>query len=305
MTTDRGNIVLLVLGSLLTVAGVGVLGSGAAALAARQHDAWVVLVAWYVAGAGAFTVAIGLGLVLYGGTLTVDSPGAEPTGTYPVSLDAHLDEPLSRWLWLVKWFLAIPHALILAFLWVAFGILTVAALFSIVTTGRYPASLFATNVGILRWTWRVAFYGYSALATDRYPPFTLRDVDYPVRLRVARPQQLSRGLAWVKWWLLAIPHYAIIAVLSGSSPGHAGDNGAGARTTGGLLPLLVLFAGVALLFTGRYPRGIFDLVIGLHRWIFRVITYVTLMHDAYPPFRIDLGGDESAAGGTAVVHAPA
>jgi hypothetical protein len=58
----------------------------------------------------------------------------------------------------------------------------------------------------------------------------------------------------------------------------------------------VLFAGVALLVTGRYPRSIFDLVVGLNRWMYRVIPYAALMTDRYPPFRLDQGGTEPPAG---------
>lgn len=53
-----------------------------------------------------------------------------------------------------------------------------------------------------------------------------------------------------------------------------------------------MIAGAALLFTGQYPRGVFDLVVGLNRWVYRVITYVALMRDEYPPFRLDQGGSE-------------
>jgi hypothetical protein len=195
----------------------------------------------------------------------------------PVRVEGRLDPELRRWLWLAKWILLVPHYIVLIFLWIAFVVVSVVAFFAILFTGRYPRGLFDFNVGVLRWTWRVEFYGYSALATDRYPPFTLDDVvDYPARLEVAYPEQLSRGLVLIKSWLLAIPHYIVISVFAGSF--------------GGLIGLLALFAGVALLFTARYPLGIFDFVLGLNRWIFRVTAYAGLMTDAYPPFKLDLGG---------------
>lgn len=167
----------------------------------------------------------------------------------------------------------------------------------ILFTGRYPKGMFEFNVGVIRWTWRVVFYSYGALATDRYPPFTLEDVDYPARFSVPYPERLSRGLALVKWWLLAIPHYLIVgAFTSGlvfwtTQAGAQADNPV-LRLGGGLIGLLVLLSGFALLFTGRYPRGLFDLVMGLNRWSFRVLAYATLLTDTYPPFRLDMGGDE-------------
>ena len=136
----------------------------------------------------------------------------DPVTSYPLRRVGSLDEPLSRGLWLVKWLLALPH-FVIVFLWIALLASSVVSLFAILFTGRYPRSLFDFNVGVLRWTWRVGFYSYSALGTDRYPPFTLQDVpDHPARLEVEYPQELSRGLATVKWWLLAIPHYLIVAV---------------------------------------------------------------------------------------------
>lgn len=217
-------------------------------------------------------------------------------GGYPVTIAGQLDGQLSPVLWLVKWFLAIPHYIALAFLWAAFCVLTLIAWIAILFTGRYPRSIFDFNVGVLRWTWRVCFYAYSALATDRYPPFTLQDADYPARLEVAYPERLSRGLALVKWWLLAIPHYIIVGIFtSGVWTWALGDRIAENpvfEIGGGLITILALIAGVALLFSGRYPRGIFDFIMGLNRWALRVGGYATLMTDEYPPFRLDLGGQE-------------
>jgi hypothetical protein len=174
--------------------------------------------------------------------------------TYPVKVNAHLDRRLSRGLWLVKWLLAIPHYVILAFLWLAFFALSVIAFFVILFTGRYPRAIFDFNVGMLRWSWRVGYYAYSALATDRYPPFTLRDVpDYPAHLEINYPEQLSRGLVLVKWWLLAIPHYLIMSFFFGGglyvvSEVATADQAPVWVWRSGLVGLLVLFAAIVLLF---------------------------------------------------------
>jgi len=215
---------------------------------------------------------------------------------YPMHVSATLDAPLSRWLWLVKWLLAIPHYVVLAFLWLGFAVTTVIAFFAILVTGRYPDTIFTYNVGVLRWSWRVSFYAYSALGTDRYPPFTLADVpDYPAHLWVDRPPQLSRGLVLVKWWLLAIPHYVIVGILVGGTSWFGTRSGHGTVWSmggGGLVGILVVIAGVILLFTGSYPRGLFDVILGMNRWAMRVAAYAALMTDVYPPFRLDGGGDD-------------
>ncbi len=204
---------------------------------------------------------------------------------YPARLEAAFPARVSRWLWLVKWLLIIPHVIVLSFLWVAFLAVSAVGWFAILFTARYPRALFDFQVGVLRWTWRVSFYSYSALGTDRYPPFRLADVpDYPAHFDVEYPEHLSRGLALVKWWLLALPHYALVAVFT-----------SGYGNWGGLIGLLVLFAAVAVLFTGRYPGSIFTLVMGLNRWVMRVAAYASLLTDAYPPFRLDQGAREPDA----------
>ncbi|MGV9496830.1 DUF4389 domain-containing protein [Streptomyces sp. NPDC003642] len=215
-----------------------------------------------------------------------------PVTASPVRLEAYVDPRLSRWMWLVKWLLAIPHYIVLFFLFIAFGVVTVIAFFAILFTARYPRSLFDFNVGVLRWNWRVGYYAHTALGTDHYPPFTLADVpDYPARLDIAYPARLSRGLVLVKWWLLVIPQYIVVGILVGSW-GWGGEENDSWRG-GGLLPFLSLVAVVVLLFTGRYPRHLFDFLIGLARWVARVTAYAALMTDQYPPFRLDQGGRET------------
>jgi hypothetical protein len=231
-----------------------------------------------------------------GERVAVGAPMSSADRTYPVTVEARLDDP-SRALWLVKWLLLIPHYIVLVLLWIAFALLTLVAGIAILITGRYPRGIFLFTSGVLRWTWRVAYYGYSALGTDRYPPFTLADVpDYPARLDIVEPGPLSRGLVLIKWWLLAIPHYIVLGVLIGNgvtwTTADAPVEGGVQVASGGLIIVLVMIAAFALLFTARYPRGLFDFVLGLNRWAYRVAVYVALMTDEYPPFRLDGGESE-------------
>jgi hypothetical protein len=191
------------------------------------------------------------------------------TKPYPVNITGTLSSPPSRWLWLLKWLLIIPHLIVLYFLSIAALVVTVIAFFAILFTGKYPRALFDFVEGYWRWSWRVSFYSYNALGTDAYPPFTLDKAAYPADFEAVYPERLSRGLVLVKWWLLAIPHYIILYVLST------------------VLEILVLVCGFILLFTGKYPEDLFNFVVGLNRWYYRVSAYAFLMTDEYPPFRFE------------------
>lgn len=267
---------------------------------------YLVPIAIGLAVGGLVMLAVGAALII-GGVVRRESAestvGTTPAGMpsvvgpthgapYPLRIEGHLDSNLSRWRWLIKWFLAIPHFVVLVFLWIAFAVLTFVAFFAILFTGRYPRALFDFNVGVLRWSWRVCYYANSALGTDRYPPFTLDHVDYPATLEVDYPEHLSRGLVLVKSWLLAIPHLILVGVFTATWTFGGDADGASVVLGGGLLGILVCIAAITLAFTGRYPPRLHDLIMGINRWNYRVIAYVALMTDQYPPFHLDQGGPE-------------
>ena len=265
-----GGLVLLALGALLIVVGV-----------ARPHAQSVAV----------FPAPDPNSAAVLSAPVAAPLATAVLVPTYPLRIEGHLDPDLSRWRWLVKWILAIPHFIVLSLLWVAFTILTIVAFFSILFTGRYPRSIFEFNVGVLRWTWRVTYYATSGLGTDRYPPFTLAPADYPATLEIAYPEHLSRWQVLIKSWFMAFPQLLIVWVFTGSWA--FGDND-DIRVFGssGLLGILVVVAGLILLFTGRYPPRLHDVVVGINRWVYRVIVYVALMTDEYPPFHLDQGSTE-------------
>jgi len=188
--------------------------------------------------------------------MSVEAAGAG----YPLRFDVQYPEALSRWKIFVKWLLAIPH---FAVVYVVAAVMTVIAFFSILFTGKYPEGLFRFVVNVSRWN--ANLMAYVGLMRDEYPPFSWDPGQYPVTYDVDYPPELKRWAPLYKW-LLAVPH---------------------------LIALLVVFiiayimwvvAFFAILFTGRFPKGPFDFIVGALRWNYRVSAYTSLLRDEYPPF---------------------
>ena len=168
--------------------------------------------------------------------------------------------------------LAVPHYPILILLYLVYPLVTVVAGVSILFTGWYPRPLFDFNVGVLRWSWRVMNYRFPMNGTDQYPPFTLASrPDYPGDLEVDYPERLTNWAVLVKWWLLGLPQILLCWAMEP------------------FLQVLCVINAVWLLCKGTINQGMFDLLLGMVRWRYRVAVYVSLMRDEYPPFRMDLG----------------
>jgi hypothetical protein len=197
----------------------------------------------------------------------------EPVGRDdPVRVRSDIDAP-SRRLWLVKWcVLAVPHYPILIGLYLLYPLVTIAAGIAILFTGRYPRPLFDFNVGVLRWSWRLMNYRFPMNSTDKYPPFTLASVpDYPADLQVDYPESLTNRAVLLQRWLLGLPQIILCWALEP------------------FLQALCVVNAVWLGCIGTINQGMFDLLMGIVRWRYRVAVYVSLMRDEYPPFRMDLG----------------
>jgi hypothetical protein len=168
--------------------------------------------------------------------------------------------------------LAVPHYPILIGLYLLYPLVTIAAGIAIVFTGRYPRPLFDFNVGVLRWSWRLMNYRFPMNCTDKYPPFTLASVpDYPADLEVDYPESLTTRVAPLQRWLLGLPQIILCWALEP------------------FLQALCVVNAVWLGCIGTINQGMFDLLMGIVRWRYRVAVYVSLMRDEYPPFRMDLG----------------
>lgn len=188
-----------------------------------------------------------------------------PRGAYPVRLEMAYSDSLSR-LTFVKWILAIPHYLILYAFNIAFEVISLIALFAILFTKSYPKGLFDFAVNMTRW--RMNVVAYTEFIRDEYPPFSFDADAYPVTFEVDYPTDLARFAPLYKW-ILAIPHFIIVAVL------------------GVVSFFTVIIAGFAVLFSGTYPQGLYKFNVGVQRWTQRASLYALFMTDEYPPFSLD------------------
>jgi hypothetical protein len=164
--------------------------------------------------------------------------------------------------------MAFPHLLINQALGMLRGVLTLIAFFTVLFTKQIPRPLFDVIVMTLRYQWRVM--SYVLFMRESYPPFdftptTEDDGSDPAILSIEYPTELSRFMPLIKWFL-AIPHFVALAFM----------------LVGFVFAWIIAF--FAVLFTGRYPEGIRNYGVGLTRWSTRVLAYVGLLSDEYPPF---------------------
>ena len=194
-------------------------------------------------------------------------PVAPPAADYPARFDVEYPERLSHWKVLVKWLLAFPHLIIVYLLQLVASLMVLVAFFAVLFTKKWPRGMFDFMVQIQRWTLNVATYAFT-LMRDEYPPFGGEEGEYPLSLQVDYDENLSRWMIFVKW-LLVLPHLIILTFLAVAAW------------------VVLIIAWFAILFTGRYPRGMFDFVVGTLRWWIRVQAYAHwLMTDRYPPFSL-------------------
>jgi hypothetical protein len=196
--------------------------------------------------------------------VTVPNPSGPPSPPYPVQLEISYPEELNRWLPFVKLLLAIPHFIALTFVGLGAFFVWIYAWWAVLLTGRYPPGAFNYLTGVLRWGARVSAYIY--LMTDAYPPFSLEDdPNYPVRLAIEYPERIARWRPLIQG-LLGYP--ALI----------------GAAVLGLVAGFAQFIAWFAIVFTKRYPRGLFEMVTAYLRWNARVNAYILFMTEKYPPF---------------------
>ena len=203
------------------------------------------------------------GAITQAGHLPQVRPGSgPPSAAYPVITEFDRQEEYSRWLPLVKWLLLLPHWFVLAFLWIGALFAIVVSWFAVLFTGKYPQGIHGFITGTSRWTTRASAYGL--LMTDRYPPFSFdHDDEYPARFDIAYTEEIARWRPLVHW-LLVIPYAFVAYVLMW------------------LAYVIVFIAFFTILFTKKFPQGLFDFVVVAIRWQNRSGAYNLWMTEKYP-----------------------
>jgi hypothetical protein len=195
------------------------------------------------------------------------APASPPVGVYPVRFDVTRQEHYSRGLIFVKWLLALPHFFVLIILGIGALFAGLIAFFAVLITGKYPRGIHDYIVGVSRWACRVVSYVY--LLTDKYPPFSLDpDPDNPVTLEIDYPETMDRWRPLVQW-ILIIPYLIVAQILIYISF------------------VVVFFAWFVILFTAKFPEGMFNLVVIPLRWSTRANAYEYFLVKQYPPFEWD------------------
>jgi hypothetical protein len=195
----------------------------------------------------------------------------EPTAVaYPVQVEFNRPYEVERWRPLVNWLLAIPQLIVVYVLGIVFEVLALIAFFAVLFTKKIPTGIFGIMAMYQRYSWRVN--SFALFMRNEYPPFTFETTAAdpggdPAVFSIEEPAELNRWLPLVKW-LLAIPHYIVLFFLF---------------IAVAVVKLITFFA---VIFTGRYPEGLRDFVVGVFRWSMRVQSYVFFMTDVYPPFSL-------------------
>ncbi len=190
---------------------------------------------------------------------------------YPVQLEFHGDPHIARWRPLVQWLLAIPQLLIVNVLSSLRNVLTLISFFTVLFTKTIPRPLFDLTAMTLRYEWRAL--SYALFLHEDYPPFDFQPtadddgVEPHTAVSLTYPEELGRWKPLYKWFL-AIPHYVVLLALAIAS-------------------VFVVIAGFfAVIFTGEYPEGPRNFLVGAYRYCLRVQAYVGLLTDEYPPFAL-------------------
>lgn len=204
------------------------------------------------------------------GTGSEEAVMTAPT-LYPVQLDFDGDRHITRWHPLVQWLLVIPHLLIAQVLSRLRSVLTFLSFFTVLFTERIPRALFDVIATTYRYEWRAM--SYALFLHEDYPPFDFQPsaadngLEAHATLTITYPERLNRWKPLYKW-ALAIPHYVVMIGLAIASV------------------IAVLASLFAVVFTGQYPQGLRDFIVGAYRYGLRVEAYVGLLTDDYPPFHL-------------------